>query len=67
MPIAESRKLAIQYREGFDELKASDAELALICSVLPELLVEAVAGAEQMEGEGYGRCTVRSGLDDKAG
>ncbi len=67
MPITDSDRLAIEYREGFDESKASAAELVLINSVLPELLAELRIGGETLERKGHGRRAVRSGIDDKAG
>ena len=67
MPITDSDKLAIRYREGFDESKVSEAELVLIDSVLPELLAELRIGGDTVERKGHGRRAVRSGIDDKAG
>lgn len=67
MPITDSDKLDIRYREGFDEAKASAAELVLICSALPELLAELRIGGETLERKGHGRRAVRSGIDDEAG
>jgi hypothetical protein len=67
VPVERPCKFKIDYRSGFDAAKVSEAELALICAVLPELMVELAAKVNEEGKERYGSCTVREGIDHKAG
>jgi hypothetical protein len=67
VPVERPCKFKIDYRSGIDAAKVSDAELALICSVLPELMVELAAKAGEEGKEWYGSRAVRKGIDHKAG
>jgi hypothetical protein len=66
VPIERPYKLKIDYRSGFAAAKVSEGELALICSVLPDLMVELAAQVNEEGRDRHGSCTVRKGIDDKA-
>ena len=67
MPKDKPYSLAISYRAGFSASTVSDAELELINSVLPELLVAIMADTDKEGGECHGSCAIREGIDRKAG
>ncbi len=54
----------LQYFDGFDERAPSEAELALIGLLWPELMVELAVAADADEKERHGGRTVRAGLDE---
>jgi hypothetical protein len=59
--------LDVSYRAGFSESTVSDGELALIDSVLPELLVALLAGTDKEGGERHESRAIREGIDRKTG
>lgn len=64
MPNTHPYTVDLQYRDTFDKARASEAELALICSVLSELMVELLTTADEQGKERYGGRTVRAGIDE---
>ena len=67
MPKHKPYSLDVSYRAGFNESAVSDAELALINSVLPELLITLLAGTDTEGKERHDSCAIREGIDRKTG
>ncbi len=66
MPKNKPYSLDISYRVGFNASTVSDAELELINSVLPGLLIAIMAGTDKEGGEHHGSRALRSGINGEA-
>ena len=67
MPKHDAYRIDLEFRDGFNDDVASDEELALIGSILPQLMAELAAMANQEEGERNGSSTLCKGIHASAG
>lgn len=66
MPKDNAYGVDLDYLAGFDDKAVSAREMALICSILPQLMVELVAVTDQDGKERHGSRTLRTGIDNPA-